>query len=531
MQSRRGAGLSDPRRRAAIAIVATAATAFSLAACAGDEEEASPGGGSANSSLERYYSQQLEWEKCDDYAVSALDKKYFPKVPGAECARLDVPLDYSDPDGDSASVAVVRIAARGKSLGPLLFNPGGPGGPGLLGAMGASATMAKSPITERFDLVGFDPRGVGATKPAVDCYSKDGTTEGDAVFARLGTIAPTLSDKDTQALADRCAEGSGGKDALANVGTRTTARDMDVLRAALGEKQLNYLGQSYGTRLGTVYAEQFPDKVRAMVLDGAFDPTLGKFDRLLASYSGFQAAFETMAAACAKKADCPLGIDPKGWTDAFQAIVQPLGANPVPAGNAQLDFDLALGGVMAGLYSPDSWPTIVEGLREVKQGRGDTLLKLGDAMAGNSAEGESTNQSEALFAINCVDETALTPDELAQLREKAYEQSPFMDPGTSATEPTRDQCSDWPRTGGLDTPYARDVTGLPATLVVSITGDATTPHSGGIALAKALGSRLLTVDGEGHTVISQDLSDCATEIAADYLIDLVLPEGELKCTL
>src|SRR5690606_7466691 len=125
---------------------------------------------------------------------------------------------------------------------------------------------------------------------------------------------------------------------------------------------LRFLGQSYGTRLGAVYAEEFPANVRAMVLDGAFDPNLSSQERLLASYTGFQTAFESMAAACAEQADCPLGTDPDGWTSALQGILQPLAENPVPAGDTELDFDLGMGGVMGGLYSPDAWPLIIEGL-------------------------------------------------------------------------------------------------------------------------------------------------------------------------
>lgn len=485
--------------------------------------------GADTSSLDAYYAQQLVWEGCGEYAVSALDEQYFPAVPEAECSRLEVPMDYAVPEGDTASVALVRIPARGASLGPLLFNPGGPGGAGLLGTMAAYKGMEQSRITERFDLVGFDPRGVGATVPAVDCYAEDGDTEGDAVFARLGTVAPALTEQDTRALAERCADGSGGAEALANVGTRTTANDMDVLRMVLGQKQLNFLGQSYGTRLGSVYAEQFPDKVRAMVLDGAFDPTLTTKDRLLASYRGFQSAFDAMAASCATQPDCPLGTDPAGWTAAFSAIVQPLADDPVPAGDAELDFELALGGVMGGLYSPDAWPRIIAGLQEVQHGRGDELLQLAYGIGGASAEGESSNQVEALIAINCVDEDRMTSDDLIELRQGAYEQAPFMDPGRDVTAGARDQCADFPRGGELGIPYAQDIEQLPPTLVVSITGDPTTPHTGGISLAESLGSTLLTVEGAGHTVVALGTSPCVDGIVAEYLVTLELPEGAPSC--
>lgn len=503
---------------AAVAVVATV-----LAGCT------APGGvpldDPANQQLDWYHAQDLAWEGCDDYAVTAQDEEYFPQVPSAECARLEVPLDYAEPDSARASIAVVRIPARGESVGSLMFNPGGPGGSGLLGTIGASALMSKSAITERFDLVGFDPRGVGATTPAIDCGLADGTADGAELLQRIGSVVPTLTETDTTALVERCADGSGGTDALASVGTRTTANDMDVLREVLGEDQLNFLGQSYGTRLGAVYAEEFPRNVRAMVLDGAFDPNLGSQQRLLASYVGFQGAFENMAMACAAEADCPLGTDPAGWTAALQTIIQPLTENPVPASDTELDFNAALGGVMAGLYLPDLWPLIIAGLREVQQGRGDQLLKLATAIGG------SPNQIESSIAINCVDEEALTSEALLELRADTYEQAPMMDPGSRVSDTTRDKCADFPEVGELRIPYAQNVEGLPDTLVVSITGDPTTPHAGGISLAETLGSTLLTVEGEGHTVLGRGASPCVDQIAADYLIDLELPDKKLTCVL
>lgn len=519
------------RRWRAVRTTAIVATVVAvLAACT------PPGGVPADDprnqpivALDRYENQELEWEGCGEYALTALDEEYFPLEPEAECARLLVPMDYADPTGDTASVAVVRIPARGQSMGPLLFNPGGPGGAGLLGTMGASFQMAESAITERFDLVGFDPRGVGATEPAVECGLTDGSAGGTALLTKASGAFTPLTEDDTQELAERCADGSGGSEALANMGTRTTAKDMDILRAALGEEQLNFLGQSYGTRLGAVYAEEFPKNVRAMVLDGAFDPNLGSKERLLASYVGFQTSFESMAAFCAAEADCPLGTDRNGWTKALQELLQPLADSPIPAGDTELDFDDALGGVMSGLYGPELWPLVVEGLREVQQGRGDQLLELANGIGGVSDEGASTNQVDASLVINCVDESLLRADDLAGLREDTYEQAPMMDPGVRSDEELRDKCADFPITGELDIPYAQDIQGLPPTLVVSLTGDATTPHTGAIALAETLGSTLVTVEDEGHTVIAKGVNACADAIAAAYLIDLEVPEAAPTC--
>lgn len=479
--------------------------------------------------LSQYEDQELDWGTCDEFARSTQDEEVFPLLPEKECARLEVPMDYTDPNGDTASVAVIRIPARGESLGSLFFNPGGPGGAGILGTIGAALFTPESAVTESFDLIGFDPRGVGATEPAVDCRLTDGSEEGAALLTKVGTAFLPLTEDDTRELVDRCADGSGGVEALKHVGTRTTAKDMDLLREVLGEDQLNFLGQSYGSRLGTVYAEEFPENVRAMILDGAFDPNLGSQDRLLEPYVGFQSQFEMMAAFCATRADCPLGTDPNGWTPALQALLQPLAQNPIPAGDAELDFASGIGGVMGGLFSPDAWPLVIEGLREVQQGRGDTLLSLSTAIGGITEEGESSNQVEASLAINCVDETVVGAGELAALREDTYDQAPMMDPGTADDAELRDKCADFPLTGELEIPYGQDIKGLPSPLVVSLTNDATTPLSGAVGLADTLGGTLLTVDEAGHTVIAKGVNACADAIAAAYLIDLELPEKGTTC--
>jgi pimeloyl-ACP methyl ester carboxylesterase len=307
-----------------------------------------------------------------------------------------------------------------------------------------------------------------------------------------------------------------------------------VLRAALGDDKLTFLGQSYGTRLGAVYAEQFPQRVRAMVLDGAFDPTLGTVDRRLAAYRGFQQAFDAMAAACAAAASCPLGTDPKAWTSTLQAIIQPLRDKPIPALDQELNFDGALGGVMAGLYSPQLWPSVTSGLAQVRQGRGDTLLQLlRDIEGGEADTAVNGNVTEALYAINCMDEQRLTPEEAVRLRIRTYEVAPFMFPGgdpAEAAKGARDGCEFWPAQPTLGIPYAQNIAGLPDTLVVSITGDPTTPHTGAISLAGTLGSALLTVKGEGHTVVSSGKNTCVEKIAADYLINLKLPPTMPTCT-
>ena len=203
----------------------------------------------------------------------------------------------------------------------------------------------------------------------------------------------------------------------------------------------------------------------------------------------------------------------------------------MPALGHQLDFDAAVGGVIAGLYDPAAWPRIVKGLGEVRQGRGDELLQISYDFSLRDAEGRWPNFIEANYAINCMDEDRLTEGEGGQLRTATYAAAPFMDPGVDVTAGARDTCEHWPAEPTLGFPYADDVEGLPDTLVVSITGDPTTPHAGGIRLADTLGSRLLTVEGEGHTVVTAGKNDCVNDIAAAYLIELELPGDGATCTL
>jgi pimeloyl-ACP methyl ester carboxylesterase len=482
-----------------------------------------------SSGLDRFYSQQIAWEACESYANTSIERAVFAQAPTIECGRVEVPLDYQDPDGKTARLAVARVPARGQPIGSLVLNPGGPGGSGLFATAATAMSLPDARLTDSFDLVGFDPRGVGSSEPAIECFSDAEADRGEFLLSTQGTTVQ-WTEQDTKDILDRCAERSGGVDVLTSVGTRDAARDIDVLRAVLGDDKLTFLGQSYGTRLGAVYAEQFPHNVRAMLLDGAIDPNQGTFARRVGAYAGFQRSFEQMAAFCVTQADCPLGGDPARATEAFHQIVRPLYGQPVPALNSDLDFDEAIGGVISGLYTEAAWPRIITGITQLRQRRGDELLQLGYDFSLRDAEGRWPNLAEALYAINCMDEDRLSVEEGTALRAEIFDAAPFMDPGV-ALAGARDGCEQWPTEPTLGFPYAADITGLPPTLVVSITGDPTTPHAGGVKLAETLGGALLTVEGEGHTIVMAGSNQCVNEIAADYLIELTLPPEGALCQL
>lgn len=523
----RSRGKNDKRRRwVTPGIAATAAVSLLvLAGCTAATPDDQ--GGSTETGLEQFMAQKLDFGPCDPTIVGSQ-----PDVPeiidaaeSAECAMLTVPMDHEDIQGETIDLAVTRIAATGDDrIGSVVLNPGGPGAQATTFAPLVAALWTGGRITERFDIVGFDPRGVGLSRPAVDCYT-DEERDADVPLAALGE----WTEESAREIVHKCAQGTGSEEVLAHLGTRDTARDMDVLRSALGDDKLTFAGASYGTRLGSVYAEMFPQNVRALVLDGAVDPLMNTGERRVQLSEGLQASFQRFADYCATQAECPLGTDPARATTEAQELLRPLVDEPLIAADGREVGFLAAGeGIVAGLYSEASWPAIIAGLSELQAGRPDALLALRDGSYGRSESGEYTNSYEALFAINCLDEERFTAEEMAQLGEDLNDAVPFLDPGTDPA--TQDGCEYWPGEPTLGYPYATDIDGLPEVLVISATGDPVTPHDGGISLADTLGARLLTVDGNQHgTVISRNA--CVDGAVANYLIDLELPDGGARCAL
>jgi len=482
------------------------------------------------SDLDRFYDQEVQFESCEDYAVTELQATTFAAVTRAECARLTVPIDYDHPDDGTTELAVTRMAANGEAKGSVAVNSGGPGGSGQLQAIIASVGFKDTPITEHYDIVGIDPRGVSASSPAIDCFSDDQNDETGIAFP-AGVLQGSWTAADTKKIADECIERTGSEQFLAEVGTPNVARDMDILRAVLGDEKLTYIGQSYGTRLGAVYAEMFPSKVRALVLDGAQDPTLQTAERKVTQYAGFQRSFDLMADACTQEPDCVLGQDRDSALQRFQEIVRPLIDSPASTSSGRaVDFNTAIGAVIGGLYQSTTWPDVQAGIAELTQGKGDTLLALSDGFAERGTDGVWSNYLEANVVINCMDEQRRTPEQEERLRARIWEEAPFLDPGESI-EGARDGCEAMPGDTELTYPYAQNITGLPDTLTISITGDPTTPYKGGVALAESLGGALLTVEGEQHTVAMSGSSACVSDVVSDYVVNLKTPDDGAVCAI
>jgi len=470
--------------------------------------------------------QAVQWGPCERSGGGGGDSMPIPA--GAQCGKISVPVDYGKPDGDAATLALIRFPATGQKIGSLIINPGGPGESGIEAASGIVEGLPRD-MRERFDLVGFDPRGVGASTPAVWCNSD---ADNDRLRADpqvdYSPEGVARIEGETKAFIQRCID-KMGPDFLANVGTANVAKDLDALRAAVGDDKLNYLGYSYGTRIGAAYAEAYPDKVRAMILDGAVDPNADPIQADIDQAEAFQKAFNDYAADCAQDANCPLGTDPDKAVEVYRSLVNPLVDKPLPTRDPRgLSYGDALVGTIMALYSPNLWKHLTRGLTEMTEGRGDTMLALADMYMRRDPQGRYTNATDARVAVNCVDQPPITDSaKVVEEDRRLREVAPFMSFGEFTGHAPMSACAFWP-VPPTSTPHSVAAPGLPSVLVVSTTGDPATPYQAGVDLAKQLGGALLTFNGTQHTVVFQS-NTCVDNYAAAYLIDLTLPPPDATC--
>ncbi|MGH3795261.1 MAG: alpha/beta hydrolase [Pseudonocardiaceae bacterium] len=488
--------------------------------------------GAVPAGLERFYGQALSWGGCADFAETPDDKTAYAS-PGLQCTYLEVPLNYADPNGRTIKIGVLRRPAAdpAQRIGSLVINPGGPGASGMSTAASLVDRVAGNDLGRRFDLVGFDPRGIGASKPPIQCLTASERDAERLMNLNVDTSPAGVARTENQERADDadCASRTGTT-VLANIGTRDVARDMDVLRSALGDAKLTYLGYSYGTRLGTTYAEDFPRNVRAMILDGAIDPAQDPVAQLVAQGRGFQQAFDAFAAWCTGRPDCALGqsLDKGQAVTAFQALVRPLITRPAPVPDGRkLSFTDATTGAVQALYLPDLWQPLNRGLQELAQGNGDILMRLADLYYGRSADGTYSSETDAFQAISCADNPPISDPNVARNADAQYRAAaPFLDSGEPPS-PARDACTFWPvpHTGG---PHQPQVPGLVPVVVISTTHDPATPYQSGVNLAQDLNGRLLTFEGTQHTAFLQGIS-CIDNAGIKYLTTLQLPPEGTRC--
>lgn len=489
---------------------------------AGPRASASAGPRSAQPSadpaaLRPYYEQKLTWRDCG--------------VPGFQCATMKAPLDYADPgSGRDVDIAVARRPATGpgKRLGSLVVNPGGPGGSGI-GYLQAYAGIGyPAPVRARYDMVSFDPRGVDRsspveclTGPAMDKYTQVDQTPDDAAEQALLVAA-------FKEFAAGCQARSGA--VLPHVSTVEAARDMDLLRAVLGDEKLTYVGASYGTFLGATYAELFPGRVGRLVLDGAMDPSRPALDLNRDQTAGFETAFTAFAKDCAQQAECPLGTGgPEAMAARLKEFFRKLDAQPVPSGDdaRPLGEALATTGAIAALYDESAWPQLREALTAAMDGDGASLLSLADSYYERSPDGTYANLMSANAAVNCLDQPpAFTgPDAVRSALPSFEKASPVFGTGLAWASLN---CTYWPvKATGTAKPLAAK--GAPPILVVGTTRDPATPYKWAQALAGQLESgTLLTYDGDGHTAYGRG-SDCVDTAINRYLLEGKAPEDGRKC--
>jgi pimeloyl-ACP methyl ester carboxylesterase len=521
------------RRRAAAGLLAIAVVVAAGAGCdviegSGSGPSASTEGGTATHRVEAKATnpppglpaafttgQRLDWSACP--TPSAAQGDGAAPGDGWECATMKAPLDYRRPGRGTIDVAMIRKRATGpeqKRIGSLLLNFGGPGRSGVIGLPTYAAGYA--PLGERYDLVSFDPRGVGRTAP-VNC--------GDKKFEG----------------GDACKKHSGGL--LPYVGTSQTARDLDLMRYLLGDEKLNYFGVSYGTELGGVYAHLFPKNVGRLVLEAPVDPTQDRLQGNISQVKAVQLAFDRFAQHCANTYDdCPTGSDPEQADQRVIELLDKLKKEPAPTdGDEKLDGDLAAHAIANYLdLGEEGWGSLVKALNEVmERGTGSKLLQKAYDQApgararpgaGVSARSETSggNGVSAFVAITCADSNVrpgFTKAENMIKRTKAA--SPIFGEAWSAIVYL---CYDWPFEGERATPDV-SADGAPPILVVANTGDPTTPYPGAKGMVGELGNEvgvLLTVRAEGHG--SYPYNRCATRVVNTYLLDGTTPGHGTTCS-
>ncbi|MEP6753160.1 MAG: alpha/beta hydrolase [Candidatus Dormiibacterota bacterium] len=445
---------------------------------------------------------------------------------GFLCGSLKVPLDYSNPAAGTIDIALNRKPATVPSqrIGSMLVNPGGPGASGIDWL--AASAPAFAILNRRFDLVGFDPRGIGRSAPVrcVDGKHMDTFVALDGVLDDPQEKAAAIqADKD---FAAGCAQLSGK--VLPFVDTASAAKDMDLMRAALGDDKLTYLGFSYGTYLGEHYAHLFPTHIRALVLDAVLDPSLSADDLNISQAASFEANLKAFLADCvAHKALAPkcafaASGDP---TSKLNDLMWRLDTTPLPVGNRLLTRALGQTAVAQELYDQSTWPDLDLGLTQAVAGQGGTLLAFADSYLKRNPNGTYDNEIEANYAVNCLDHPALTDVSAYDRLGPAYSQaSAFFGPSFQYSNVP---CAYWP---AKPTGHAGPLTanGAPPILLVGGTNDPATPYAWAVAAQKQLaGSVLLTRTGNGHG--SYGVSICATIAEIKYLLDLTLPSSGTVC--
>ncbi|MFF6988102.1 alpha/beta fold hydrolase [Streptomyces sp. NPDC010273] len=514
--------MPNPSRLRAAALTATVVLlSATLAGCGGDAKDEDP------------TAQKLSWKDCPAPSESEGGGAAPSPLPNGtkwQCATMKAPLDWNKPKGATIGIALVRAKASGdksKRIGSLVFNFGGPGGSGVttLPAFGDDYAALRT----RYDLVSFDPRGVGRSA-GVECESDSRL---DQYFQQDAT--PDTAAERTKLLANtkqfNAACEKNSKKMLPQVRTTDAARDMDLMRKVLGDDTLHYFGISYGTELGGVYAHLFPKHVGRAVFDAVVDPTQNSEQGSLGQAKGFQLALDNFADDCTSKTtDCPIGDTAQDVKDRIAKLLKSLDSKPIPGiFPRQLTQTAATNGIAQALYSKDFWEYLTEGLEQAYSGDGKVLMALSDSMNGRSENGEYSNITAANIAINCADDkprytAADVEGKLPEFRAASPLFGDFLAWGMVS-------CTDWAVPGAADHPDV-SANGSASILVVGNTGDPATPYEGARKMVDALGKGVaveLTYRGQGHGAYDSK-NKCVQSAVNGYLLNGKIPAAGTVCS-
>lgn len=505
-------------RRTAL-VGALLVVALSLSGCAawfggGVPLKSTPTGEKVSAELQPFYDQVLTWSACEG---------------GLQCATAEAPLDWGDPSRDSIELALIRKVSTGERTGSLLVNPGGPGASGYEFVRDSLDFAVSARLQSNFDIVGFDPRGVNKSS-AVDCYD-----DPDELTAYLYDLSPETVgseewiddlEESSARFAQACLEHTG--DLLGFVDTTSAARDLDLLRAILGDEKLNYLGYSYGTLLGATYADLYPTKTGRMVLDGAVDPATTDFEVTATQAQGFESALRAYIADCMTGTECPFRGSVDEAMEDIRALFDSLNESPLRATDGRmLGSGAMFNALILPLYSVSTWGYLTDLFVEVMSGRADLAFQLADSYYGRSADGTfEDNKTEAFIAINCLDYVSTsTRETLHAEAEELARLAPVLGPQMSYGGTS---CEQWPF------PATRErvpivAAGSGPIVVVGTTNDPATPYEWAKSLSDQLeNGHLVTYNGEGHTAYNKS-NACVNDAVDGYFIDGSVPEKDPDC--
>jgi len=488
----------------------SSAAATSDSAPSGDSAAAT----AAPASLAKFYDQQLDWTSCGP----------------AQCAKLTVPVDYTDPDGATIELAVDKVPATGDSKGAIVVNPGGPGGSGVdYAAAAASGYVVTKQVRSSYDIVGFDPRGVQRSAP-ITCY---GDAQMDTFLGEDPT--PDTRAEQQQAARDnkafgRACQAKAGK-LLGHVSTVEVAKDLDILRAALGEAKLNYLGKSYGTFIGSTYAGLFPKRVGRFVLDGVVPPDITGTQESLGQAKGFEQATRSYVRDCVAQDNCPLGSSVDAGMARIRKFLKDVDANPLSVTGqgdvTRLTEGWATLGIADAMYDKSSWPTLTDAFQAAFNGSGDKLMALADQYADRNSDGTyNGNIMQVINAVNCLDrgsssDLATYRKDVTTFSKVAPTWGPMLAWGGLG-------CGEWP-VKATGKPEKITAAGSGPILVLGTTRDPATPYQWSVRLAKELqNGHLLSYDGDGHTAYMMG-SSCVDSAVDDYLLKGTVPAQGKTC--